>query len=129
MYEEIAASKRRPVRWLACVLAIATLAAACGGDDGDDGTDEAGGTGGDVENTTTTTEALGEPVTGGAITVGLEAETNSWLPGQGSFATGGMNVGLAIYDPLMDRGEDGEMHPYLAEGDVARVAAAVLSAV
>jgi peptide/nickel transport system substrate-binding protein len=24
-------------------------------------------------------------------------------------------VALAIYDPLMDRGEDGEMHPYLAE--------------
>jgi peptide/nickel transport system substrate-binding protein len=115
MYEENAASRRRPVRWLACVLAVATLAAACGGDDGDDGTDEAGGTGGDVENTTTTTEALGEPVTGGAITVGLEAETNSWLPGQGSFATSGTNVGLAIYDPLMDRGEDGEMRPYLAE--------------
>ena len=115
MYEENPASKRRPVRWLACVLAIATLAAACGGDDGDDGTDEAGGTGGDVEQTTTTTEALGEPVTGGAITVGLEAETNSWLPGQGSFATGGVNVALTIYDPLMDRGEDGEMRPYLAE--------------
>ena len=46
-----------------------------------------------------TTEALGAPVRGGSITVGLEAETNSWLPGSANFSNSGINVALSIYDP------------------------------
>jgi peptide/nickel transport system substrate-binding protein len=57
----------------------------------------------------------GEPVTGGAIEVGLEAETNSWLPGEGSFANPGTTVAYAIYDPLMKRTAEGDLKPYLAE--------------
>ena len=108
--------QRRPARWLVSLLAVALLAAACGGDgDGGGGGEIAGGgeDGGDA--TTSTTEEQGDPVEGGEITVGLEAETNSWLPGEGAFATGGVNVALTLYDPLMARSADGELRPYLAE--------------
>ncbi|WP_040339605.1 ABC transporter substrate-binding protein [Candidatus Blastococcus massiliensis] len=60
------------------------------------------------------TEA-GDPVEGGEITVGLEAETNSWLPSEGTFNQPGLTVAHAIYDPLMQRAEDGSVEPYLAE--------------
>ncbi len=82
--------------------------AACGGDD--DG-------GGDGQAEGASTEDIseqGEPVEGGEITVGLEAETNSWLPGEASFGPG-TTVAFAIYDPLMKRTAEGEVKPYLAE--------------
>lgn len=95
---------------------LAMFAAACGGND-DDGGDAAPGTEGDngAETTETTVEDAGDPVEGGSITVGLEAETNNWLPSQGNFSNPGINVALAIYDPLMRRNPEGEPTPYLAE--------------
>ncbi|WP_143030309.1 ABC transporter substrate-binding protein [Blastococcus aurantiacus] len=82
--------------------------AACGGG-GDDGN-------GDVEaGAQSETVEAGDPVEGGEITVGLEAETNSWLPGEGTFNQPGVNVAYALYDPLMHRTEDGAVEPYLAE--------------
>ena len=57
----------------------------------------------------------GPPVTGGTITVALEAETNGWLPGTANFSNAGINVALAIYDPLLRRDAGGAPHPYLAE--------------
>ncbi len=57
----------------------------------------------------------GDPVDGGEITIGLEAETNSWLPGTANFGNPGYNVAYAIYDPLMKRTPEGEAQPYLAE--------------
>jgi peptide/nickel transport system substrate-binding protein len=57
----------------------------------------------------------GEPLRGGSIIVGLEGETNSWLPGRGNFAAAGLNVAAAIYDPLIARSHDLELRPYLAE--------------
>jgi peptide/nickel transport system substrate-binding protein len=57
----------------------------------------------------------GPPVHGGSITVALEGETNSWLPGQGNFSAGGLNVAAAIYDPLVRRDHDQQLRPYLAE--------------
>jgi peptide/nickel transport system substrate-binding protein len=94
---------------LVSALALAGLAlSACGGGGGNDG---AAG----VERTTTTTEPLGDPVSGGILTVGLEAETNSLLPGEGAFAAAGYNVAYALYDPLMARNSDGEIEPFLAE--------------
>jgi peptide/nickel transport system substrate-binding protein len=57
----------------------------------------------------------GLPAWGGAITVALEGETNSWLPGEGNFAAGGLNVAAAIYDPLVRRDHRGRLRPYLAE--------------
>ncbi|MGY2130432.1 ABC transporter substrate-binding protein [Blastococcus sp. SYSU DS0617] len=81
--------------------------AACGSGDDGSGDAEAGAVS-DVGE-------AGDPVTGGSITVGLEAETNSWLPGEGTFNQPGVNVAFSIYDPLMQRTEDGELKPYLAE--------------
>ena len=81
--------------------------AACGG-----GEDEGGNA---QEGAVTQTSETGDPVDGGEITVALEAETNSWLPGQGVFNQPGVNVAYAIYDPLMHRTEDGALEPYLAE--------------
>jgi peptide/nickel transport system substrate-binding protein len=84
--------------------------AACGGDDGGgSGNGEASGAEEDQFS------EQGDPVEGGEITVGLEAETNSWTPGEGSFANSGTTVAYALYDPLMKRTEDGEFEPYLAE--------------
>jgi len=83
--------------------------AACGGDDGGGGGNGTGGA--DPDNIS----EQGDPVEGGEITVGLEAETNSWLPGEGAFSNPGITVAYALYDPLMKRTEDGEFKPYLAE--------------
>jgi peptide/nickel transport system substrate-binding protein len=83
--------------------------AACGGGD----SDEDGGSAPEVGSDEISEQ--GDPVEGGEITVGLEAETNSWTPGVGSFANSGTTVAYALYDPLMKRTADGEVKPYLAE--------------
>ncbi|MBJ7452044.1 MAG: hypothetical protein JHC71_08175, partial [Blastococcus sp.] len=83
--------------------------AACGGDDG-------GGSGGGTTGAEDDEfSEQGDPVEGGEITVGLEAETNSWTPGEGSFADSGTSVAFALYDPLMKRTAEGEIKPFLAE--------------
>lgn len=99
-------------RLVVAVLVVAVLAAACGDDD-----DTATSRPGTTDSTTAPGDVTdpGEPVLGGSITVGLEAETNSWLPGQGNFSNPGINVALAIYDPLLRRNASGEPTPYLAE--------------
>jgi peptide/nickel transport system substrate-binding protein len=102
---------RRPrarVRLLGALVAFGVVAAGCGGDDDDADADEASGPRSEISE-------QGDPVEGGSITVGLEAETNSWLPGEGSFSNPGTAVAYAIYDPLMRLGADGETYPYLAE--------------
>jgi len=91
------------------LVGVLLSTAACGGDDG-------GGSGNGTGGAETDEfSEQGDPVEGGEITVGLEAETNSWLPGEGSFSNPGTTVAYAIYDPLMKRTEDGEVKPYLAE--------------
>lgn len=117
MPDTTSALRHRPMRWLACLLAVITITAACGGGGDSDGADEeAGGdTGTGAEDTTTTTEALGEAVAGGSIDVGLEAETNSWLPGQVAASNAGYNVLYSIYDPFMARSDEGQLKPFLAE--------------
>ncbi|TKJ24834.1 ABC transporter substrate-binding protein [Blastococcus sp. CCUG 61487] len=89
------------------VAALLIGTAACGGDDGD--TEASGGDVGTDE-----ISEQGDPVTGGTIEVGLEAETNSWIPGEGAFGAG-VTVAYALYDPLIKRTADGEAKPYLAE--------------
>jgi peptide/nickel transport system substrate-binding protein len=89
----------------ATLAALLIGTAACG-----DGSDSAGTQGRDDD-----LSEQGEPVSGGSLTVGLDAETDSWLPGEGTFATPGTTVAYAIYDPLMKRSADGEVRPYLAE--------------
>lgn len=101
---------RAGTRLLWALVAAGVIAAGCGGGDDDDG-----GSAGDTTGADSDISEQGEPVYGGSITVGLEAETDEWLPGNGSFANAGTSVAYAIYDPLMRRDADGEMQPYLAE--------------
>jgi peptide/nickel transport system substrate-binding protein len=110
---------RRPVSgpWKRAVVSAGLVGlllgtASCGGG-GDDG--DGGGDGGTEAGAVTNVSEQGDPVDGGEITVGLEAETSSWLPGEGTFNQPGVNVAYAIYDPLMHRTADGEVEPYLAE--------------
>jgi peptide/nickel transport system substrate-binding protein len=108
---------RRGLRPLAIVATGLLLAAACGDDDGGSG---GGGTGtkasalGDniIDGPQ---EADGEPETGGSITVGLESETNSYLPSIWAGSQAGINVAYTIFDPLVTRNAEGEVEPYLAE--------------
>jgi peptide/nickel transport system substrate-binding protein len=96
-------------RLLAMLLVLVSLiAAACGGGDDDEDAGEPAGEESDQSE-------QGDPVTGGKIVVGLEAETSSWQPGSGNFANPGVAVAYAIYDPLVRLTPDGEVHPYLAE--------------
>jgi peptide/nickel transport system substrate-binding protein len=105
---------RRPTRgpWKRAFASVGLVGlllgtAACGGSGDKSGNAEAGAVS-DVGE-------AGDPVEGGEITVGLEAETNSWLPNEGTFNQPGTNVAYAIYDPLMQRTADGTVEPYLAE--------------
>lgn len=97
-------------RLLWTLVAAGLIAAGCGGGD-----DDEAGSDGEATGATSEISEQGDPVAGGSITVGLEAETNSWLPGTGQFSNAGTSVAFAIYDPLMRRDANGEMQPYLAE--------------
>lgn len=102
------------LRLIGGLVVLALAVAACGGDDDEpeQSTEEAveGATGAVVDKS-----EQGEPVEGGSITFGLEAETTNLLPSVGQFANSGVSVAYALYDPLMKRDVNGEMKPYLAE--------------
>ncbi len=105
-------------RLLALLAVLSVLFTACGGDDdtGDSGSDDATEDGAGVrDNTEDAAAEDGEPQYGGSVTIGLEAETNGWLPGTSQPANAGYTVYTAIYDPLVARVEDGSIEPYLAE--------------
>ena len=125
----------------AVLVAFALIAAACGSDDDDEGTPDttaaaapttqaeaqepagtdasgtdAGGT--DPEETAPpTTEAPApQPVYGGSLVVGLEAETVSgWNPATQTCAVSCHYVMSTIFDPLFAVDTDGNMKPYLLE--------------
>ncbi|WP_195210455.1 ABC transporter substrate-binding protein [Actinomarinicola tropica] len=91
------------------------MAAACGDDSGDGGDGGGDGEGEGAITSTTVESDVDEVTTGGTVVVALEAETNNWQPGVGSFSNPGTNVARAIYDTIAARGADGEIYPYLAE--------------
>lgn len=103
------ARARHVLRAVLLAAAISLIAASCGGDD------DAGEPGDEPEGPAPDISEQGDPVEGGSITVGLEAETSGWLPGSGNFANSGVTVAFAIYDPLARLDENGEIQPYLAE--------------
>ena len=57
----------------------------------------------------------GKPHDGGTFTVGLDAETDGWNPTGSQWSGASYYVGQSIFDPLVARGADGKIHPYLAE--------------
>ena len=88
------------------MLALALIAAACGGGgDSGDGGDGASGEG-----------DAGEPTPGGRVVYGLEAETtDGWCLPEAQLAISGIMVTDAIYDTLTRPNAEGEVEPWLAE--------------
>jgi peptide/nickel transport system substrate-binding protein len=62
-----------------------------------------------------TVDEPGDPEHGGSVTVGLEAETAGWAPWSDTWSPPGWMVARSFYDTLLDRNEDGEPEPFLAE--------------
>lgn len=96
-------------RWwcaVALLLAGSLFAAACGGD-----SESGGGSGGGGSE-----EEAGDPVPGGKLVYGLEAENDEgWCLPEAQLAISGIQVARAIYDTLTAPNEDGDYVPYLAE--------------
>ena len=53
--------------------------------------------------------------TGGKLIVGMEAETNGWLPGPGSWAVSAHTVSFAAYERLFGLSAQSKLEPWLAE--------------
>jgi peptide/nickel transport system substrate-binding protein len=106
-------------RLLALLLALALVAAACGDSDdegagGDDGTGQ-DGDGADVPAAPDAGDD-GEPVPGGTLVYGVEADTaNPWAPYRASYATSGYVVLNTVADPLFTVDRDLEYVPHLLE--------------
>ena len=109
--------------WLGVVAALVALglvAGACGSsDDGDDGQASADSapeaSPSDVRMQNMEGDLDGEPIDGGRLIWGLEAETDGWNPVVNRWALSGHMVGSAIFDPLVTVDDDGVAVPYLAE--------------
>lgn len=94
--------RNRSNKLVGVLAAIVLVAAACGGD--------SEGTGSDG----TTDEP--EPVYGGDLVYGLEAENNNgWCLPEAQLAISGLQVAQAIYDTLTAQNADGDYVPFLAE--------------
>lgn len=99
-------NRRRGRVLLGAVVAMAMLAAACGGGDGDSA---------DSDSRDPEAEA-GDPVYGGELQYGLEAESSGgWCLAESQLAISGIQVARAIYDTLTVPNEDGDFVGMLAE--------------
>ena len=127
-------------RLVALLLVLALVAAACGGgsdedsstatdtsgdtadapddgDDGDGGDDTAEDASGDSEDTVAIIEDEGndDPVFGGTLRYGLEADVDGINPVTSSLSAPGLTMANAVFDTLAVFDADGNWHPYLAE--------------
>lgn len=112
-------------RLLAGLLAVSLTAAACGGassSDSSNGDDGDGGASETLEDRGLTAAAgesgldeAGEPVRGGKLIYGVEADSNSFCLSEGQLAISGMLVVRAVYDTLTIPNAEGEYVPYLAK--------------
>jgi peptide/nickel transport system substrate-binding protein len=128
------ARNRWLLKLLALVAVLGLVAAACGDSDDDDGAEGATGTTGEevesgetTEGTaeevetgdSTTTEgeaAAGEPVHGGTLIYGIEADSaNPWTHYGTSCAISCRMIFRAITDPLFIEDQDGGIVPYLVD--------------
>jgi peptide/nickel transport system substrate-binding protein len=93
-------------RLLAALMALGLVAAACGGDD--ETLDDPGAeTEADGASTTEPVEE-GEPVEGGNLIFGVEADTqNPWTPAKAVCAISCHQIMKSVYDPLMIPDEEG----------------------
>jgi ABC-type transport system substrate-binding protein len=95
----------------AVVVAMALVAAGCGGGDSASDTTQPPGT----FKANEVAEDAGPPQPGGTLTYGLNAETDGWDPTSNRWASSGYIVGYSIFDPLAVFGADLKAAPYLAE--------------
>jgi peptide/nickel transport system substrate-binding protein len=63
----------------------------------------------------TTPPAAAAGKDGGKLIVGMEAETNGWLPGPGSWAVSAHTVSFAVYERLFSLTAKSTISPWLAE--------------
>ncbi len=68
---------------------------------------------------TTTAEAAPEPVSGGTLTVAVEADSTGYNPTADAWGRAGHQVAHAIFDPLATTDAEGKVVPYLAESITA----------
>jgi len=102
-------TRRTPLRALFVLLALALLTAACGGG-GDSGGSDDSASGGQATNVNES-----EPVAGGKLVIGLEADSDGFDPTKNRWAVSGHSVAQAIFDTLTIQNADGEFVPYLAQ--------------
>jgi peptide/nickel transport system substrate-binding protein len=104
----------RATRWGLCLIACTLLASSCGGDSGSSD-DAAKRVRKDVNVETGLTEA-GDPVRGGRIVYGVEAETTGGfcLP-EAQLGPAGNVIRNALYDSLTYLDENAQPKPYLAK--------------
>jgi peptide/nickel transport system substrate-binding protein len=119
MRRSIRPPRRAVAGALATVLAFSLVATSCGGSTADEANEDTG----NLEDVGLTAEAgesgladAGEPVRGGTLVYGLEADSSAGycLP-EGQLAISGMMVVRAVYDTLTVPNADGGYTPYLAK--------------
>ncbi|MEL6981820.1 MAG: ABC transporter substrate-binding protein [Actinomycetota bacterium] len=126
-------SNSKIYRWLAALLALALLAAACGSDDdgddaaedtsteaeaeGDDDGDSAVEAGTEAEGDVDTEVAESDDVAqqGGEIIIGLEAEIVGMRPTEDTCGSPCYNVLNTVYDKLMEQTSDGNYEGWLID--------------
>jgi peptide/nickel transport system substrate-binding protein len=106
-------------RALGAMTAVMLLLASCGGGGAQAATSPTSpprGLIGADESGSSVEPDSGGPAHGGRLVVGLESESQGFLPGESTVAMpSGLSVGHAIFDPLFLRNSNGEVEPYLAE--------------
>lgn len=105
---------RRRRAWLAAALAVGVLAAsACGSSQPEQASEPQ--TVGGLDAPPSAEADVGDPVDGGLLVYGLNAETSSLHPYVGQWNSSAYTMANTIYDPLAAVGEDGIVRPYLAK--------------
>lgn len=114
--------KHRLARLIALLMAFALVAAACGGgsEAGSDGNepveeDTPSTTVGGADSEVTTTAIPDVDKFGGELVMGLEAEATGLRPWEDPCSAPCYNMGIAMFDKLMEQDIDGNVQPYLAE--------------
>src|SRR3712207_5793944 len=97
----------------AAVLGLGLLLSSCSrGDTASEGPTGSQGVGSADTTPDIVQSASGEPTPGGTLTFGLEAETDGWNPTSNRWATSGVQVALAVFDPLVAFDKDFNPKPY-----------------
>jgi peptide/nickel transport system substrate-binding protein len=106
---------RPPAAWIAGLLVLALVAGSCGGEKATDDprTD-------DNPSGERGLDDAGDPVRGGRIVYGIEAETSGgWCLPEAQLAPSGNLIRTALYDSLTAINEDAQAKPYLARSVVS----------